>query len=417
MQDGQWTGTNSPGQCLAPLSRARNPTDAGSSFSPNMPKPAAHSSAVLAPARDPIRAIVLESTAKGPAAPRSSGAATKTEACQARLAETRRVQVVRLRARVVGCRLFRLEPTRGALRFEPTTRSLSGYSELTVSRDTAFAARTQNLFLSLSTPHSTLSRLFPFLRHPLDIRLATETLARVWSQTLLHRPLVESELALLNRLQSLDARLIYIAYGARPLMQCEWCRPPGAGSSSSLGGTIIGLDYLLAAAPTILIAYLTTLVACGLLLSGNGRQRWRIWIVIATVSGVGAEAYMRLTWDGGRGQAAAGASISMVRARSYDLSLSLLHVFSLIARPHQIHSQLHVLRSLFFASLLTISYLAPASFASVPAQLQPGTSTIVAPALAALTNQSEDALQRLRALSIARMAVLHEDRSRKEVSS
>lgn len=250
----------------------------------------------------------------------------------------------------------------------------------------------ENLFLSLSTPHSTLSRLFPFLRHPLDIRLATETLARAWSQTLLHRPLVESELALLNRLQSLDARLVYIAYGAGPLMQCEWCRPPGAGSSSSLGGTIIGLDYLLAAAPTILIAYLTTLVACGLLLSGNGRQRWRIWIVIATVSGVGAEAYMRLTWDGGRGQAAAGASISMN------------------------HSQLHVLRSLFFASLLTISYLAPASFASVPAQLQPGTSAIVAPALAALTNQSEDALQRLRALSIARMAVLHEDRSRKEVT-
>ncbi|KAG0663397.1 hypothetical protein C6P46_002736 [Rhodotorula mucilaginosa] len=251
----------------------------------------------------------------------------------------------------------------------------------------------ENLFLSLSTPHSTLSRLFPFLRHPLDIRLATETLARAWSHTLLHhRPLDEPELALLNRLQSLDARLVYIAYGAKPLMQCEWCRPPGGGNMSSLGGTIIGLDYLLASAPTILIAYLTTLAACGFLLSGNGRQRWRIWIVIPIVGGLGAEAYMRLTWDGGRGQAASGASISMI------------------------HSQLHVLRSLFFASLLTISYLAPASFHPIPALLQPDTSTIVAPALAAITNQGEDALQRLRALSIARMAVLHEDRSRKEVT-
>lgn len=276
--------------------------------------------------------------------------------------------------------------------------------------------RAQNLFLSLSTPHSTLSRLFPFLRHPLDIRLATETLARAWSHTLLHRPLDEPELALLNRLQSLDARLVYIAYGAGPLMQCEWCRPPGGGgSTSSLGGTIIGLDYLLASAPTILIAYLTTLAACGLLLSGNGRQHWRIWIVLAIVGGVGAEAYMRLTWDGGRGQAAAGGSISMVRSL---LSLSPCTCITDHAPPRtplQIHSQLHVLRSLFFASLLSISYLAPASFASLPAHLQPGTSTIVAPALAAITNQGEDALQRLRALSIARMAVLHEDRSRKEV--
>jgi hypothetical protein len=288
-------------------------------------------------------------------------------------------------------------------------RIYSGADRLEILRPGA-----QNLFLSLSTPHSTLSRLFPFLRHPLDIRLATETLARAWSHTLLHhRPLDEPELALLNRLQSLDARLVYIAYGAKPLMQCEWCRPPGGGNMSSLGGTIIGLDYLLASAPTILIAYLTTLAACGFLLSGNGRQRWRIWIVIPIVGGLGAEAYMRLTWDGGRGQAASGASISMVRSL---LSLSLCAVSELTARaPNQIHSQLHVLRSLFFASLLTISYLAPASFHPIPALLQPDTSTIVAPALAAITNQGEDALQRLRALSIARMAVLHEDRSRKEV--
>jgi hypothetical protein len=98
-----------------------------------------------------------------------------------------------------------------------------------------------------------------------------------------------------------------------------------------LGGTIIGLDYLLASAPTILIAYLTTLAACGLLLSGNGRQRWRVWIVIAIAGGVAAEAYMRLTWDGGRGQAASGASISMVSAR-VDSSSVFVHVYC-INRP------------------------------------------------------------------------------------
>ncbi|GAA5984435.1 hypothetical protein JCM10908_003345 [Rhodotorula pacifica] len=245
----------------------------------------------------------------------------------------------------------------------------------------------ENLFLSLSSPHSTLSRLFPFLRHPLDIRLSTETLARAWSHSLRLRPLRESELALLSRLQTLDARLMYIACGAGPLMNCGWCRPPGAGISSTTG--VLGADYLLALAPPTAIAYLAALAGCGLLLSGNGREKWRSWIVVLLLGGAGAEVWSRLTWDGARGVAASGAAITMI------------------------HSQIHVLRSLFFAILLALSYLAPAA---PLAHSPPGTSTIIAPAIAAITSQTEDVLHRLRALSIARMAVLHEDGFRKQIT-
>ncbi|POY75989.1 hypothetical protein BMF94_1074 [Rhodotorula taiwanensis] len=241
-----------------------------------------------------------------------------------------------------------------------------------------------NLFLSLSAPHSTLSRLFPFLRRPLDIRLATETLARAWSQSL-GRPLAEPELALASRLQTLDARLIYVAYGAGPLMHCGWCRAPGAASSNALG--IVGLDYLLALAPPTVIAYLAELAACGLLLGGNGRQRWRTWAALLVAAAVGTEAWTRLTWDAGRG--AVGGAVPML------------------------HAQIHVLRSAFFAVLLALCYLAPAEAIALP---RPGTSTIVAPALAAVAQQTEGVLHRLRALSVARMAVLHKDSFREKIT-
>ncbi|GAA5878713.1 hypothetical protein JCM3774_000482 [Rhodotorula dairenensis] len=249
----------------------------------------------------------------------------------------------------------------------------------------------ENLFLSLSPPHSFLSRLFPCLRHPLDIRLATETLSSAWSRTLLRRPLAEPELALLARLQTLDARLVYVAYGAGPLMHCMWCRSPGVVPT----GSVFGLDYALALLPLTGIAYLVTLAGCGLLLSGNGRARFRSWIVVLLLGGMAAEVWARLTWDSGRGQTAVGAPIAMI------------------------HSQIHVLRSLFFASLVAVSYLAPATRRlchAGGAPPPPGTSTIITPALVAIAQQSESALHRLRALSVARMAVLHDDRFRKEVT-
>ncbi|GAA5853104.1 hypothetical protein JCM8547_000202 [Rhodosporidiobolus lusitaniae] len=239
-----------------------------------------------------------------------------------------------------------------------------------------------NLFLSLSTPRSFLEIPFPLLRTPLDLRLATETLAKAW-QTHLGRTLTEDELSLAQRLQTLDARLAYIAYGAGPLMNCSWCKPPGTTTAAGLLGT----DYLLAIAPGVAIAYLTALSAAGVLLAGNGRQRWRKWAVAAVVVGGLVEVYLRLTWSGARG--GIGGSVTLI------------------------HSQLHLLRSLGFAALIILSYLVPPSRQPVP----PSTAALVGPTVAAIAAQSENVLHRLRALSVQRMAILHDDESREKVIS
>ncbi|GAA5853581.1 hypothetical protein JCM9279_001320 [Rhodotorula babjevae] len=245
-----------------------------------------------------------------------------------------------------------------------------------------------NLFLSLSTPHSTLSTLFPLLRRPLDLRLSTDTLARLWTASLAgRRPLNDDELLLASRLQTLDARLAYIAYGAGPLTQCAWCRLSSSGGSGSAAG-LLGTDYLLSVVPGVSVAYLTALAGSGLLLAGNGRERWRVWAVVAVLGAAGYELWMRLTWDGARG--GVGGSVTML------------------------HSKLHLLRTLFSALLLLASFLAPA--ASIP-PIQPTTAALVAPAVASLAAQNEAVLHRLRALSMQRMAVLHDDDMRDKVTA
>ncbi|BGP19570.1 hypothetical protein JCM10213_000170 [Rhodosporidiobolus nylandii] len=239
-----------------------------------------------------------------------------------------------------------------------------------------------NLFLSLSPPSSLLDQLTPLLRSPLDLRLATETLAKAW-QASLGRALSEDELALAQRLQTLDARLAYIAYGAGPLMNCTWCRPPGTSTASGLLGT----DYLLAIAPGVAIAYLSALAAVGVLLAGNGRQKYRKWAVVAAVVGAVAECYARLTWNGARG--GIGGSVTML------------------------HSQLHLTRSLSFAFAIILAYLVPPFSSPLP----PSTAHIVAPTLGVIAAQTENVLHRLRALSVQRMAVLHRDEYREKVTS
>ncbi|GAA5900089.1 hypothetical protein JCM6882_002611 [Rhodosporidiobolus microsporus] len=239
-----------------------------------------------------------------------------------------------------------------------------------------------NLFLSLSPPHSLPATLFPLLRPPLDLRLASQTLANLW-QTSLSRPLSEADLALLQRLQTLDARLAYIAYGAGPLMTCSWCRPPGTATAAGLLGT----DYLLAAAPGIAVVYLSVLAATGVLLSGNGRKRWRKWAVGVTVAAAAWEVWERLTWDGARG--GIGGTVTML------------------------HSKLHLLRSLFALALLLAAYFAPPQ---APPHA-PSTAQLVAPPIVAVTQQAESVLHKLRALSMLRMAVLHSDETREKVTS
>ncbi|GAA6044027.1 hypothetical protein JCM8097_004310 [Rhodosporidiobolus ruineniae] len=239
-----------------------------------------------------------------------------------------------------------------------------------------------NLFLDLSPPRSLLQRLFPTLRPPVDLRVATETLAKAWMAHL-RRDLTEQELALAQRLQTLDARLAYVAYGAGPLMGCSWCRPPGTTSAAGL----LGVDYLLALAPGLAVAYLTVLAAMGVLLAGNGRVKYRRWAVVAVVVGGLVEGYWRLTWNGARG--GIGGSVSML------------------------HSDLHLLRSALFALLLLLSYFAPPS--APPSH--PSTASIVAPAVASIAAQTESVLHRLRALSVLRMAVLHNDSYREKVTA
>ncbi|GAA6063643.1 hypothetical protein JCM10212_002604 [Sporobolomyces blumeae] len=247
-----------------------------------------------------------------------------------------------------------------------------------------------NLFLSLSAPRSFVSRLFPVVRDPLDIRLATETLHRAWTHHV-GRPLTDSEEALVHRLQTLDARLAYIAYGAGPVMTCSWCRPAASVPSSRGGGagkpqSIVSPDYLLAVAPSTAIVYLALLAAMGLLLTGNGREKWRVWAVVAVVGAAGNEVWMRLMWEGLRG--GVGTSVPML------------------------HSRLHLHRTFLASLFLVASYFAPSSpVASTGAS----TTSIVSPAMEAIADQTEAVLNKLRVLSLERMAVLHNDAYRRQI--
>ncbi|GAA5972943.1 hypothetical protein JCM11641_000332 [Rhodosporidiobolus odoratus] len=241
-----------------------------------------------------------------------------------------------------------------------------------------------NLFLLLSPPHSLLSQLLPSFRRPLDLRLATETLAKAW-QAHLARPLADSELALAQRLQTLDARLAYIAYGAGPLMSCSWCKPPG---TTATAAGLLGTDYFLAIAPSVALVYLSALAAAGVMLAGNGRQRYRKWPVMATVGMAAWESWQRLTWEGARG--GVGGSVSML------------------------HTHLHLIRLVFTLFLLILSYLAPPA---PPPLQQPTTASILGPTLSIITTQTETALHRIRALSLLRKAVLQNEDYREKVTA
>ncbi|GAA5888851.1 hypothetical protein JCM16303_002543 [Sporobolomyces ruberrimus] len=246
-----------------------------------------------------------------------------------------------------------------------------------------------NLFLSLSKPHSFLSRLFPILRYPLDVRLATETLHRAWIHSL-SRSLSPTESLLIQRLQTLDARLSYIAYGTGPILDCTWCKP----SSSSL-------DHFLSILPGILIVHVVVLGTIGLLLIGNGRERWRVWAIGAVGGALGNEVWKRLVWEGTMrgGSLGQGQTVSML------------------------HTQLHVQRSLLSALFLLFAYFAPPT--SIPLHNSTTTTTtstpittssVIGPTLDQLVGQSQELLEKLRCLSIERMAILHHDEYRSRVN-
>lgn len=377
---------------------------------PHLPPPvlAARREPLPRPTRHPPRTALAQPRAKGnprtPPPPSATAAPTTTTTTPARQPVARRLSPLCRHPRRLARPL--LSPVSSTRAHRPP-RSLSPL------RDSPPSAP-QNLFLSLSSPHSTLSLLFPLLRRPLDLRLSTDTLARAWAASLPRgRTLTDSERLLASRLQTLDARLAYIAYGAGPLTQCAWCRAP-TGAARAGGAGVGGTDYLLAVLPGVSVAYLAALAGSGLLLSGNGRERWRSWAVLCVVAAAGYELWARLTWDGARG--GVGASVTMVRAFLWGPLVGLVHpqLTTRTPGPRQLHSKLHLLRTVFSALLLLLSCLAPPSLAPSP---HPSTAALVAPAVASLAAQGEAVLHRLRALSLQRMAVLHGDATRTKVRS
>lgn len=142
----------------------------------------------------------------------------------------------------------------------------------------------QNIFLSLapSSSKSMLSRVMPVLRKPLHIRTPTDQLAKKWS-TQTKKDLSQDSLLLLSRLQNLDARLAYIAYGEKPLLYCEWCRSPSSGNYN--------LDYFFYNLPFLALSYLILLVILGSATFGD----WNYWRIIMVI-GAGAGFTGEITW-------------------------------------------------------------------------------------------------------------------------
>jgi hypothetical protein len=171
------------------------------------------------------------------------------------------------------------------------------------------------------------------------------------------------------------------------------------------------------------------LIGIGFLLSGGGRERWRLWAVFAVGGSIGNEMWRRLSWEGLRG-IGQGQTVSMVRSPNSlsRLSPSLSVPPRLLAtekatvfvlgRTIQLHSRLHVQRSILAALLLLAAYFAPTSH--VPASSSsslPSTASVISPTINQLVSQSEELLERLRCLSIERMSILHHDEYRSRVRS
>ena len=177
------------------------------------------------------------------------------------------------------------------------------------------------------------------------------------------------------------------------LVACEWCKSP-----SATGGP---KDHLVFVLPGIALMYIAVLVAVGVLTAGQ-RLRWRSWAVWSLAAAAMAEVYVRLSYVGIRATA-----VTMVRPSQ------LLPVHYSADPPGQLHSQLHAARFAFFALLLTLSFFAPC--APTPDPRLSTSTTYLAPTLAALTAQTEALVNRLRAVSLQRMALLHDGDSRDKV--
>lgn len=140
----------------------------------------------------------------------------------------------------------------------------------------------------LTPPSSLAERLVALLRGVLPLHTPSATLSQYYSHTL-RRPLNPSEQQMiLATCSSLEARKLYLAFGASSLVDCSWCRTEGHGARVDMlawVATEVGLVYLV----------LGGLVAG--LVSGE-RGRWRKWLVGAAGVAFAAEMGWRLTWEG-----------------------------------------------------------------------------------------------------------------------
>jgi len=134
---------------------------------------------------------------------------------------------------------------------------------------TIFFHHPTNLFTQLNVPFVTPSPLLRealLVTHPESIGLPDTTEA------------------LLSRLQSLDARSLYVRFGHDTVELCDYCHSFA--------------DFALFALPATTLTYLRTIVIVGLMtMKGSGKRRWRSWGVGILVVAAAIEAWILVTVD------------------------------------------------------------------------------------------------------------------------
>ncbi|KAF8325786.1 uncharacterized protein EI90DRAFT_3128323 [Cantharellus anzutake] len=122
-----------------------------------------------------------------------------------------------------------------------------------------------------------------------ELNLAVVTSSSLLRQALLKGRPADSELpnsveALLSRLQSLDARSLYVRFGHDTVEHCDYCHTFA--------------DFALFAFPSAAMTYVQTIALVGLMtVKGSGKRRWRSWGVGILVTAAVVEAWILTTVD------------------------------------------------------------------------------------------------------------------------
>ncbi|KAM0749978.1 hypothetical protein T439DRAFT_348685 [Meredithblackwellia eburnea MCA 4105] len=232
---------------------------------------------------------------------------------------------------------------------------------LTLSLSLALVFPPSNLFLTLAPSHSLPQLLIPTLRTPIDIRTPTTVLS---DRLLAHSnqpTLAPEQEALLSAMQTLDARIVYTAVGASPLLYCNWCYTP----SSDKGAR----DFMLYNLPGLGVEYILVLAATKVL---GGMRRWVLGALLTAMVG---ETWFRVSWVPMAGHAAGGVMV---------------------------HSQSHLLRHLFFSLLFLVSFFFPPSQNT---QRAVTATSYLEPQLKGLGDRLEAVVELVRTMGLVKGAV------------